>query len=61
MILENFSKFNLKDVHKVAVFMLGITNHWSSLLAHKYNDKIEFWYFDSRDADYITMTKEEIV
>lgn len=27
--------------------MMGVTQHWTSFLAHKYNDKIEFYFFDS--------------
>lgn len=32
--------------------MMGVTNHWASFLAHKYNDKVEFWLFDSKNRVY---------
>ena len=38
---------------------MGITNHWVSMLAHKFNDKIEFWYFDSKNRDYLAWNKDE--
>jgi len=40
--------------------MLGITNHWCSLLAHKINGKTEFFYFDSRNRNYLTIKEGDI-
>jgi hypothetical protein len=31
--------------------MMGVTNHWVSLLAHKYNDRVEFCFFDSNNRN----------
>lgn len=39
--------------------MMGITNHWITFFAHKYNEKTEFWVLDSRNRDYLKWTKEE--
>lgn len=39
----------------------GICNHWVSLLAHKFNNEAEFFFFDSRNADYLKWTEQEIV
>ena len=33
--------------------MMGVTNHWVSLMAHKFNDKVEFFLFDSRNRNYL--------
>ena len=40
--------------------MMGITNHWVSFLAHKYNDKVEFWFFNSTNEDSLELTEQEI-
>ncbi len=34
-LINEFIEFNKKGVNKVFAFMMGITNHWISLLAHK--------------------------
>lgn len=39
---------------------IGICNHWVSLLAHKFNGETEFFYFDSRNSDYLTWSEKEI-
>lgn len=51
--MNEFIKFNEKDKPIIFAMMLGITNHWGSLIAHKINDVIEFWFFDSRNRDYL--------
>jgi len=38
--------------------LLGLTNHWMTLIGHKFNDKIEFYYLDSRNFDYIDAKDE---
>jgi len=30
-----------------------VTNHWLALMAHKFNDKMEMFLFDSRNRDYL--------
>lgn len=40
--------------------MLGICNHWVSLLVHKLNSEIEFIFFDSRNVDYLTWSEKQI-
>ena len=49
-----------KNVHRCLVIMMGVTNHWVSLLAHKYNDQVEFWLFDSKNKVYWGMNDKEI-
>lgn len=58
--INDFIKFNQKDKHYVFVMMLGITNHWASFIAYKYNDVVEFFYFDSRNRDYLEWSDEQI-
>jgi hypothetical protein len=38
---------------EVLCFMLGITNHWVSFVAHKTPSGFEFYYFDSRNRPYL--------
>lgn len=40
--------------------MMGITNHWVTLIAHKFNQKTEFIYCDSRNRDYLDWSKDYI-
>ncbi|KAL4435335.1 hypothetical protein ABPG74_022818 [Tetrahymena malaccensis] len=58
--MDQFIKFNKKNQHLVFVMMLGITNHWGSFIAHKCNENIEFWFFDSRNRDYLLWDDEQI-
>lgn len=59
-VFDEFIAFQSKEKHFVVVFMMGITNHWTSFLAHKHDQKIEFWFFDSRNTPYINFSKEDI-
>ena len=38
--------------------MLGVTNHWASFIAYKYNDNIEFYFLDSKNRDYLLWTED---
>ena len=40
--------------------MMGVTNHWVSMMAHKFNKKVEFYLFDSRNINCMKWTLEEI-
>ena len=63
LILKKIDKFRngqVKNKHYILTFMMGITTHWVSLLAHKINGLIEFTYFDSRNYDYLGWTDEKI-
>jgi len=40
--------------------MMGVTNHWVSLMAHKFNQRIEFYFFDSRNLNYLDWSLKEI-
>jgi len=52
--------FKENNIHKIFVCMMGVTNHWVSFMAHKYNGDVEFWYFDSSNDDFLEMNDEEI-
>ena len=41
--------------------MLGITNHWVSVVAIKNGDGIKLFLFDSGEKDVLTMNHEEMV
>ena len=42
--------------------MLGITNHWASFIAIKASDgSIGFFYFDSRNRDYLEWKESDII
>ena len=41
--------------------MLGITNHWVSMLAIKESSGVKFYLFDSRNRDFLTWTEPEII
>jgi hypothetical protein len=59
--LADFANTKDKNVHHIKFILMGITNHWSVLLAHKYNDKTEFWLLDSKNLDYLLWNKEKIM
>jgi hypothetical protein len=41
--------------------MLGITNHWVSMLAVKSDHGLKFYLFDSRNRDFLNWSEEDIV
>ena len=42
--------------------MLGITNHWASFIAIKaFDGSINFFYFDSRNRDYLEWKESDII
>lgn len=41
--------------------MLAITNHWMCLIVVKQGDKIQYWFFDSSNRQYLHLNDEEIV
>jgi hypothetical protein len=41
--------------------MLGITCHWTVLMAFKRNGKSEFWYFDSHNDYLLDFNQEQII
>jgi len=40
--------------------MLGITNHWAVLIAHRVGSFKEFYYLDSKNINYINWGEAEI-
>lgn len=48
------------DKEQVMCFILGITNHWVSFLAHKSPSGYEFYYFDSRNVPYMKYDDAQI-
>mmetsp|Transcript_9814 Transcript_9814/g.19317 ORF Transcript_9814/g.19317 Transcript_9814/m.19317 type:complete len:397 (-) Transcript_9814:912-2102(-) len=48
------------DKEHVICFMLGITNHWVSFIAHKCAGGFEFYYFDSRNVPYLQYDEAQI-
>ncbi|KRX02469.1 hypothetical protein PPERSA_10086 [Pseudocohnilembus persalinus] len=57
---DQFRNFKTNNKHKVIVFMLGINSHWQSLIAHKYNDRQEVYFFDSYNKDILNWAEKEI-
>jgi len=57
---DDFVSDKQKNVHKIKLFLLGVTNHWEMMVAHKYNDKVEFWFLDSKNRDYLEWNEEQI-
>ena len=51
--IDKFKQGNDKNKHYILAFMMGITSHWVSLVAHKLNDKVEFLFYDSRNINYL--------
>ena len=48
-----------KNKHYLTFFMLGVTNHWAMFCAHKFNDRLEFWFMDSRNRDYLLWSQTD--
>jgi hypothetical protein len=40
--------------------MLAITNHWTCLVALKYNNVTEFWFFDSKNLQFLNFNRSDI-
>lgn len=41
--------------------MMGVTNHWTCLIALKQGRSTEFWFFDSRNFDYLNFSHEDVL
>jgi len=39
---------------------MGITNHWALFIAHKINQKIEFWFLDSKNLNFLSWDEPRI-
>jgi hypothetical protein len=44
----------------VFTIMLAITNHWTCLVALKYNNVTEFWFFDSKNLQFLNFNRSDI-
>jgi hypothetical protein len=59
--IKYFSRYNQPNRLLVFTIMMGITNHWTCLIALKLGRSTEFWFFDSRNLDYLNFDHDEIV
>jgi hypothetical protein len=58
---ESIDKFiSAENKEVVLCIMLGVTNHWTTLLAHKYNSFTEYFFMDSRNVPYLNYTEDQI-
>ena len=58
---QSIDLFRTTRTECVLGFMMGVTNHWVSLVAHHIGGYREFVFLDSRNRPYLQYTEEEIV
>lgn len=58
---ESIDFFRTTRTECVLGFMMGVTNHWVSLVAHHIGGYREYFFLDSRNRPYLHFTEEQIV
>lgn len=58
--INDFVTHTDPNVHNLKYFCLAAVNHWSCLMAHKIGTKVELFFLDSLNRDFLHMNQQEI-